>query len=852
MLHARRSLLALIACVAMVITWGGAGSSAAQEADRTLRPSAFGAKRLLVVHWTRMDGDSEGWNVWAWLPGRDGASYAFDRADAFGRVAVIPVKGPGSEAADRVGIIVRKGDWQDRDGAGDRFVDLGTRAVTHVWLVAGDPTLHPKPPALDRTPRITAAFLDARDRVTVASTVPLDQPSLGRMLKIELDDGTPVRVRSAAPARMEGADRPITAVQLARPVKDDEIARLRLSYGESTPCVVHARGVLEDPAFVAADAELGARCGPERTMFRTWSPVSSEVELLLYASPAALSADRTIPLRCGANGTWETTVEGDLHGTAYAYRFSHYGERRTVPDIHGVAATRDSQRSVVVDLARAQPEGWRDDVAPPRLARATDEVIYEIHVRDFTVADRSCPPAQRGTYLGLVHSGQAADGSPTALAHLKKLGVTAVHLMPVHDFTAAPDAYNWGYWTALFNVPESNFASESTDPVAPVRELRAAVDGLHRAGIRVILDVVYNHTSSSGAASPFDGTVPFWFFRTTPDGRYTNDAGCGNSVADERAMVRKYILDSLAFWLREYRIDGFRFDLLGTHVPETVRAAVALVRSIRPDATLYGEPWTGGGPIRFGKGAQRGTGMAVFNDHIRNAIRGDLDGTASGFATGPGGDAESIRRGVAGAIDDFTASPAETVNYASAHDNLTLVDKIAKAAPGADPATRRAMQKLAIGIVLVSQGIPFLEGGSEICRTKGGNHNSYEAGDGVNRFDWDAAGQCSEVSQWVAGMIALRRAHAGLRLAEAADVRRALRWVEAGPVVAWTIDGRESGDSARRLLVALNGEPVPQTFRPPLGTWRVLADDRSAGTEPGRPVGASWTLPPYSMLVAEE
>jgi pullulanase len=421
--------------------------------------------------------------------------------------------------------------------------------------------------------------------------------------------------------------------------------------------------------------------------------------------------------------------------------------------------------------------------------------------------------------------------------------------MPIHDFTAKPDEYNWGYWTALFNVPESNFAADRRDPLAPIRELRQAVQGMHAAGIRVVLDVVYNHTSSSGDASPFDATVPGWFFRTTRDGSLTNDAGCGNSVADERPMVRKYILDSLSYWLQQYHIDGFRFDLLGTHDPATVRAIVERVRSIRPDATLYGEPWTGGGPIRFGKGAQKGTGMAVFNDHLRNALRGDLDGAATGFANGPGGDREAVKRGVAGSIDDFTASPAESVNYASAHDNLCLVDKLALSAKGATDAERESMLRLAVGTVLVSQGIPFLEGGCEIGRTKGGDHNSYVSGDRVNRFDWERAARWQATSDWVAGMIALRRAHPALRMSDAAAVRRSIQWLETAPLLAWTIDGRAAGDPSRTLLVALNGEPTQASLSLPPGEWNVLANGGRAGAVSIGTATGSIMVAPWSLAV---
>ena len=817
-------------------------------------PKQFGAAQLLVVHYHRADGDYRAWNLWAWPEGKDGAAFAFQGTDEFGAWAAVPLRAPTA----KVGFIVRQGDWVAKDVEQDRFVVINPKQpVTQVWLVAGDPSVYVERTQVDVSRRVTGAFLDARDRVTLAMTMQLDD-SPESALRVIGPDGRDVAVTRREPLAVPGSPNAVVTLRLAKPVADDAIGALAVKLGDQAPVPVVARGVLDDAAFQALDADLGARCTPAATTFTTWSPVSTQVELVLLPRTGGADPARVVPLDRGPKGTWTTTLREDLHGTPYRYRFHHGGRVREAADIHCFAATADSQRSVVIDLDRVKPDAW-DTTPAPTAAHPTDEVIYELHVRDFSVADPSCPERARGSYLGLVHPGSvpgapAGPASSTGLAHLRDLGITAVHLMPVHDFTAGTQDYNWGYWTALFNVPEGNYATDrGADPLTPVRELRTAVQGLHAAGIRVLLDVVYNHTSSSGDASPFDATVPGWFFRTTPDGRLTNDAGCGNSVADERPMVRKYILDSLAHWLRDYKVDGFRFDLLGTHTPETVRAICARVKELRPDATLYGEPWTGGGPIRFGKGAQKGLPIAVFNDHLRGAVRGDTDGAGAGFATGPGGDSAAVLRGAAfGAIDDFTQEPGESVAYVSAHDNLSLVDKIAKAAPTADAATRRAMQKLALGIVLVSQGVPFLEGGSEICRTKGGDHNSYVSGDAVNRFDWQAKPACDEVFEWTRGMVALRRAHPALHLDTAKAIRASVKPYDAGPVVAWTIDGAAAKDPAKRLLVLLNGDPVARTVKLPVGEWGVLADDRGAGVNPRGTVKGTVSLAPYGMFVAAQ
>jgi pullulanase len=796
---------------------------------------------VLVVHYRRPSGDYEGWNLWCWPGGGEGKAHAFDRHDEFGRCAVITF----DTAPTGAGFIVRQGDWQAKDIEGDRGVSFESSPLQEVWLLSGDPKVYTDPGQIDLTPRVKGAFLDSPNRITLATSQPLTPEQLKKATLLR-------RGEAKGAPRITGSNRlgragSVYELKVSPAVDADDIAAFTLKLPDMDATMVFARSVLDDARFTPLDARLGPRCRPEATDLATWSPVSDRVDVLLYEGNAA-TPTRNIPLQRGERGCWTTTIPGDLHGTRYRMRFRSYGEDREVPDIHCVAATGDSAFSVFADLQRLEPEGW-DQAPSPQLAQPTDEVIYEVHVRDFSVSDPACPAELRGTYLGLVQAG-ATEPATSGLAHLKDLGVTAVHLLPVHDFTTnKPREYNWGYWTALFNVPESDYATRQGDPLQPIRDLRQAIQRLHGEGIRVVLDVVYNHTNSTGKWSPFDQTVPFYFHRTAPDGSLLNDSGCGNAIADERPMVRKYILDSLEHWARDYRVDGFRFDLIGTHTPETVQAACARVTGLRKDATLYGEPWTGGGPIRFGKGAQKGSRMAVFNDHLRNAIRGDLDGTATGFATGPGGDAGAVKRGVMGAIDDFTREPTETVNYCSAHDNLTLWDKLVKAQPSADDATRRAMARLAMGMVLTSQGIAFLHGGCDFARTKGGNHNSYDAGDEVNRFDWGRKAQYRDVHDFVRGLVALRRAHPAFRMDDDAEVRRAIRFLDGDSPVAFTIDGSVCGDDWRSIVVAYNGEPTPRTLRLPAGSWQVVVDAKTAGTAALRTMSGEVSLPPWSMLV---
>ncbi|MEM8782286.1 MAG: type I pullulanase [Planctomycetota bacterium] len=818
--------------------------------DERVDLDELGVQRAVVVHYLRADGDYAGWNLWAWTGGQDGEAFMFGTPEGRGGVtAVVPVR---NNRADRLGFIVRKNAWEAKDIDTDRFVELPDAGVEEVWLVSGDPTVYLTPDKVDLEAKAVMAFLDASDTVTLSTSARLtDEQKAG--VSVTTSTGLTLPVAGVALKPDASGAGVAYTVSLAKPVADELIAKLRVSAPGLEALDVFARDVMNEPRFTPLDAQLGAIHTDAATTFRTWSPVADAVEVLLFDERDADGPSRAVALDRGDKGLWEVVVEGDLHNTAYVYRLRSYGQSRVAADVHTFGATPDSTRSVVLDMDRTDPAGW-GETPNPLVEYKTDEVIYEVHVRDYSVFDETAPESIRGKYLGMIHenSGDAsfADGVSTGLTHMQELGVSAVHLLPIHDFGNERHEYNWGYWTSLFNVPESGYATDEDDPELIAREFKQMVQGLHAAGIRVILDVVYNHTSSSRESSPFDQTVPFFYFRTNDDGSYRNDAGVGNSVADERPMVRKYILDSLKFWTNEYRVDGYRFDLLGTHQPETVRAIAEELKAIRPDLTLYGEPWTGGGPTYFPKGAQRDLPFAVFNDDLRNAIRGDLDGTAQGFASGPAGDHVAIRQGVGGALETFANEPIESVVYASAHDNLTLWDKLLKTNPDASEAELRSMQKLALGIVLTSQGVSFLHGGSDFARTKDGNHNSYNAGDAINKFDWPRKAEYREVFEYVAGLVKMRRAHPALRMHDDALVREHLRFAEVEPgFVSYEIDGAAVDDPWSRIFVAYNGRDVTRRVELPRGSWRYAVDHADAGPQADRAASGRVTLPAYSMAV---
>lgn len=688
--------------------------------------------------------------------------------------------------------LTRGGSWDENYGVG--FVPGGA----NIALDLERPTLV----------RFVADF----DKKTLKDSV--NQPG-------EVTPPTALPARKTAPAEPPRVQS--VRLKLARKLKPDDVALpLRVQHTGEPERTIYAREALSDPSFCYPGSDLGARWSRERTVFTLWSPVAERVTLVLGKARHALKRERF--------GVWRVAVPGNWHGTPYHFELVSYGQTCRAADLYGVAALPDSQRSVVADLRRTNPPGWP---APRPFVgkKPTDAVLYELHVRDFTIHPASgVPQNQRGKYLGVASKSD----------YLKNLGITHVHLLPIHDFNAGNSkTYNWGYETTLFNVPEEQYALQpGGDPLARIRELKTLIHTLQNRGLGVVLDVVYNHSvPSEGPLSAFWECVPYHYFRSNDHGELLNESGVGNALHDERPMVRKFIRESLGFWAREYRIDGFRFDLLGMFTKETVAALAKEIRAHNPAAVIYGEPWTGGGPLRFGKGDQKGLGVAVFNDHFRNAIRGELDGAGPGFAQGAPTDKRALEQALSGSLDDFALAPTETINYVSAHDNRTLWDKTALSLPG-DPALQQSAVKLALASVLLAQGVPFIEGGVELGRTKGMSHNSYNAGDAANQYDWTRAKHFTAVHDYVVGLIAARRSLPLLRLSTAEQVRQALRFLPCEQGMAYRL--------GENLLVVLHNGKTPGKLTLPPGRWKVLVDEKLAGDKPRYVVSGELVLPPLS------
>ena len=472
-------------------------------------------------------------------------------------------------------------------------------------------------------------------------------------------------------------------------------------------------------------ADLGVYVRGEKTHFKIWAPVAENVEILIFQEENSEKVEREIQLAQGEKGTWAKEVSDNLSGKYYLFKIEYEDYSFEIVDPYAKAVGTNSQMGYIVDLKKTNPPDWEKD-SRVSLETPTDAVIYEVHVRDFSTSDESGMEL-KGDYLAFTEKGcENRYGFSTGIEHLKELGITHVHLLPVFDFASVNDTidddYNWGYDPYYYNVPEGSYATDPSDE-SRIVEFKKMVKALHDNGIGVIMDVVYNHTFFTDGSS-FEIIAPGYFYRTHEEDELANGSGVGNEIATERPMVRKFIVDSVRYWTEEYHIDGFRFDLMRLIDKETMDEIEDVLHDIDPSIILYGEPWSALAPQlehdeQMLKGAQQGMNIAAFNDHFRDAIKGDTDGDKAGFVNGVKELVYNIKRGVVGGIDyneyvhDFTESPAESINYVSSHDNLTLWDKL-KITNGNDTEQIRIrMDKMAQAIVFTSQGIPFIQGGEE-------------------------------------------------------------------------------------------------------------------------------------------
>ena len=616
---------------------------------------------------------------------------------------------------------------------------------------------------------------------------------------------------------------------------------------------VKAQKTIYDAYPVYKGKDLGLTYSSKNKVFKIWAPTAEQAQLIFYKEGIGGDPISTIKMTKNKDGIWTADLIGEFKGWFYTFRVMINGKWLSeVPDPYAKAVGVNGKRAVVVDLKETDPIGWLKDKSPV-FKNKTDAILYELQIRDASIAANS-GIKNKGKYLGLTETGtKNEDGLSTGLDHIKELGVTHVHLLPCFDFysldESLPDKaqYNWGYDPLNYNVPDGSFSTNPYDGITRIKEFKQMVQALHQNGLRVIMDVVYNHTRLT-EDSYFNQLVPGYYYRHTSDGKFSNATACGNETASERYMMRKFMLESVLFWVKEYHIDGFRFDLMGVHDIETMNLISKELHKIKPDILLYGEGWTAGSsPLpdslrALKKYAYKLDRIAVFSDDIRDGVKGSVfEHEDKGFVSGKPGMEETIKFGIVAACKHrqidyskvnyskaaYSSQPWNTITYCECHDNHVLWDKLAISAKHATKSERKEMDKLAMSIVLTSQGISFLHAGTEFLRTKKGVENSFESPDSINAIDWSLKTENKDVFEYLAALIKMRKEHPAFRMTSAKLIEAHLDFInnEEKGIISYLINGANLKDRWKKILVFFNGNNGKRTAILLPGKWKIAIRD---------------------------
>ena len=867
----------LMALCFMLSSCGGTGASGdtttgseTTGADTTTTPTDEFTLPLedgynqLTLYWTHK-GSYENCDIWMWWGDKAGKGYTFHEC-AYGGKVVINVP----EGVEEVGFIVRVDcsepggtSWGSatKDFDQDRFAVIDGRE-TVIYLKAGVEDQYRSNDGgktLEMIKKFSLAGMTDESKIQFRVTPKVTISSLDQ---VKVYDGErEVAVKSVSTLGV-GA---ITGyIEVAEPLDISGNYRVSIAgYGEKA---VVPTGIFDSKYFADnyhyEGKDLGATVSGDSTVFKLWAPTAHKVVLNLFTAGNGVEAYKQVELTRGDKGVWSHTEQCG-HGTYYTYSVTTSVGTQEAVDPYAKAAGVNGERGMVVDLSRTNPEGWGEDASLKSVSSYSEAVIWEIHVRDFS--NKISSSQYKGKYLAFTENGLVNEhGQAVGVDYLKNLGITHVHLLPVYDYASvdetAPDTqFNWGYDPENYNVPEGSYSTDPYNGEVRIKEFKQMVMALHKAGIGVVMDVVYNHTYD--ANSSFNKIVPYYYYRYTTSGANSSASGCGNDTASERYMYGKFMVESTSYWMEEYNLDGFRFDLMGLHDLATMQEVESAVHTINPNALIYGEGWTMGSTIDGSPQANqtqisniKPTGsaigsIAVFNDVMRDGLKGSVfEKTAQGYINGAPNSANlskiifSMKGGV-GVGKGWTVENSMVVNYMSAHDNNTLWDKLLLSNATASDAERAAMNRLGAAIILASKGMPFWQAGEEMLRTKGGDENSYMSSDEVNNINWSVLKEGNaeyEMMLYYKGLIEMRKTY-GIFSDNATDVQ----YTQLGSgVVAVTFD---NGNGGKALFVMnANKTALPYTLD---GEWNLVADATRAGGSVIAKESGSVTVDSYGVRV---
>ena len=842
------------------------------------------AKVNLKLHYYRYKGDYEASSTEGWVNEGDKQDYDFKDTDDYGKV--VDITKENINGSKDISFIIKN------DIANERKINLAyanNKGEINDYILQNDPNVYYYKDQPIRNPKITYFKLDSLNEMTFKvnseikdyNDIVLKENGVsisGSRYKIGLNSdnlGGKIFMRDCI------------NLNSTYTLEIPNYESLNSSYG-------NILGTKTFEELYKYNGDLGAIYSPYKTKFILWAPTATDVKVILYGKDGKdyLSApQKIIDMAKGNQGEWTYEEAGNLDGVYYNYLVSVDGQEKEVVDPYAKAVGVNGNRGMVINLSTTNPEGWNEDKRPV-LNSPTDAVIYEMHIRDFSIDENSGASLEyRGKYNGVWQKNTVLPGSDikTGIDHLKELGVNTVQILPMYDYATVDETkennsqYNWGYDPKNYNVPEGSYSTNPYDGKIRIQELKKMINELHKNGIKVIMDVVYNHTFSAEDSS-FQKAVPDYYYRHDSDGNFTNGSGCGNEVATERYMVRKFIVDSLKYWVTEYHMDGFRFDLMGVYDIETMNKIRSELDKIDPAILMYGEGWTGGTSqlpdeqkaIKANCKDFGTSQIGMFSDDLRDGLKGHVfTENAPGFINGQEGFEDTIKFGIVastehGDIDydkvnyskePWANEPYQTITYVTCHDNYTLYDRLQKVEPNASEGEKLDMYKLAAAIVYTSQGIPFMQAGEEFARSKCDEHgnlidNSYNSSDTVNKLDWNRLKSYNNLYEYYKGLLNLRNNHKAFRMNSEEDIQNNLKFLENGKdfngnnVVAYILNGAAVGDNWGNIAVMFNASDKDVDVTLPMDDWTLIVNKDKAGVDEIEKVkGNKITLPANTSYI---
>ncbi|MBE5934818.1 MAG: type I pullulanase [Lachnospiraceae bacterium] len=817
-------------------------------------------------HYTRENSDYEGWNLWTWSDSNH--PLQFSEKEENGVCATGTYKATTKEVGYIVRLSEADNEWAAKDVDANRFVDLKfvLGGTVHVYITQGqeEAKIDLSEAKVAEGDIIVAASVEESALDTI--NFELAEPAKGEQLE------TTYTIESTKGAKQEidsitlNADKKTGSIKLKTPISLLAQYVAKGSNGIEADIVTPDYYTTQDfiNKYTYTGEDLGATVSGSQTTFKLWAPTAHSAKVVFYKSSSDKTddVDKTEFMKMDAQGVWSATLPENLHGSYYTYEVLTPEGKVVAADPYAKSAGVNGVKSMVIDLAQTNPEGWDADKRQT-VKNITDANIYELHVRDFSIHEDS-GMTNKGKYLAFTEKGtKTSKGATSGIDYLKDLGVNYVHILPSYDFGSVDENkcedYNWGYDPVNYNVPEGSYSTDPADGTKRVNEYKQMVKALHDEEIGVIMDVVYNHVYHTDEFS-YNKIMNGYFSRPN-----SNGSGCGNDTATEREMVKKFIVDSVKYWATEYHIDGFRFDLMGLIDVDTMKAVREALDEIDKDIIIYGEGWNM--DTKTVKEVELATqdnansleGIAFFNDTIRDAIKGSSqegNETSKGFVNGAVS-AENITNMEMCILGraNWTNNPSQVINYASCHDNYALWDKLCQSNPDDSEEDRIKMNLLSAAIVQTSQGTPFIMQGEELLRSKKNedgtyNGNSYNAGDAVNAIDYNAQLDHKEVYDYYKGLIEFRANHAALRATSFDQVSSKASIIKNTPenVIAYTVK-KVNKEVASGITVIYNANKTEQSVKLPKGTWKVCINGEKAGVEELDKVKGTIKVAPLSCYV---